>query len=536
MQNNFSFGKRYLVVGTIIFILSVFSALNISVVGIKPSIFFTYTSIFSGGLFIISLILYVIFRKNSFLSSTFLNCFVVTLIFIIGFSRTFYVASNFHSNENTLSNSSSLYGRIISEPELSSSGKSYSVYADIYETKSSGDDASFKKPVKTILYFPVNSSYPSGYGETFECSLRFPISSKPAYKGAFNFNRYLKQKNVCASLYCSDYIKTDVRYPTSFIDKFMNFGIKLRSLISAFCDTSAYSSDEKALLKGIMLGDKTDMSESLYKSYTDSGLAHITAVSGMHTSYLFLAISFVLAFLKIPRKVYPFAAIPILLLFGAVALFTPSVSRAVIMLSTLLLAPLFFRKNDSLTALAISAVIVLFINPYNLESYSMILSYSATAGILLFAQPISKLFAPALSATRRSKIPKAYHLVFYIINSIALSASGIIGTAYFTARFFGRIPLAGLIANIFITPLVAISFIGGYINSIIYYVFSPAANLISRAVLKPALFLTNSIARLFENPVFSLSVPRPSPFFFIVYLVIIYCIYILLTNNKNPPA
>ncbi len=534
MENNYSFNKRYLVIGVIIFIISVYLALNIDISDINPKSFYIYSACFSGVLSVIGIFLYIVFRKDKILSSGILSSFALILVFIIGFSRTFYFSEKLNADRNLLLNSIYLKGQFVSATEISSSGKSIAVYADIYETSSPDNSNKSQKPIKALLYFPVEEGSSFEYGETFECSVNFPLSTEPSYDGDFDYSRYLMQKKVCGTVYCSSYKTIDESFSRSLTDRFEDFGIKLRMLISASCNSSMYSSDEAALLKGIMLGDISGMSDTLYDSYTDSGLIHITSVSGMHTSYLFIVISFILAFLKIPRKLYPFISIPILVLFSAIALFTPSVSRSVIMLSVLLLAPIFFRKNDTITALFISAAIIIFNNPYSLESYSFLLSYGATLGILLFTVPLSAGISSFLSKIKRKKYYLKLKLPLkYSANSIALSVSGIIGTAYFSARFFGRISLSGILANLLITPLVAISFIGGYINCLIYYISVSLSESVALFVLKPVLFLTNIISTFFGNGILSLDVPRSDKGFFIVYIVIVYMFYILLTNKKT---
>ncbi len=528
-MNFYFLNKRYLVIGVIIFIISVYLGLNSAVADITPVIFYTYTACFAGFLVVAVLILCCFIYKDRKLTSGIISALIIVLIFISGSARTFYVNEELALNRQIILDGTTLRGIVSSPVEISSSGKSYAINADIYRISSDENFQDTDKPIKVLLYIPVGSASMPEFGESFECKLAYEISSTPSYKGAFDYNRYLKQKKICCVVYCSGYTKTDDVYKLPYTDRLKHLGIKLRSLIATSCESAIYSANEEALLKGIMLGDNSGFSDTLYEKYTDSGLVHIISVSGMHTSYLFLVLSLILSFLKIPRRLYPFFVIPVLIIFGAVALFTPSVSRAIIMLSVLLLAPLFLRKNDSITALAISAAIIIFNNPFSLESYSLILSYGATLGILIFSAPLYRLILPFITIKRKGLF-KPYLPVRYATNSVCLTAGGIIGTAYFTARFFGRVPLAGLVANIFIFPLVAISFVGGYINCIFYYLSPSLFHLVATFVLKPVLYLTNTFSYLFANNALALNTPYPDKAFFIVYIVICYLFYLLLTS------
>ena len=51
------------------------------------------------------------------------------------------------------------------------------------------------------------------------------------------------------------------------------------------------SKDEKSILKGILLGDKSEIDEEIVTDFSESNISHILAISGLHVSYIILAIT-----------------------------------------------------------------------------------------------------------------------------------------------------------------------------------------------------------------------------------------------------
>lgn len=531
--NSATLDKRYFLLGAIIYIIATYIGLKFDTYLFKDNLnIFAYSLCYIIGLTVVSSILYFLLHKNSQIISIYL----VVLIFIIGFVRVYTAYSAYTKNNKIINENPTVSGIVTSEPKLSSSGQSYVVDTDILYLNTNDGTIGLDKPIRTITYISKDSvSSPPSFGDTFNCTYRYELNMKPSFKGAFDYSRYLRQNKICYSGYTYNYNKTDIPdYKSSPFRRLCNFGYKLRFTVKDSVNDHIYNENEASLLSGVLLGDVSGFSDKLYESYTDSGLIHIASVSGMHTSYIFLIISIILTLLRIPKRSFALFAIPVLIIFAAVALFTPSVNRAVIMLSIMLLSYVFKRQHDSLTALAFSAVVIIFNNPHCLESYSFILSFSATLGLLIFAAPIQKRLSFAVLSPKNRLLNKPITFISsYVVNSISLSLSGLIGISYFTANFFGRITFGGMIGNILIYPAVALILILGFINSFIFHICKPLSDIIAVFVLNPTLKFTNCIAEFFSKDIFSVNTLRPNAVFFIFYIVICYTIYILLIPSKN---
>ena len=116
-----------------------------------------------------------------------------------------------------------------------------------------------------------------------------------------------------------------------------------------------------------LTGDTSEMSTGDYTAVSEVGLAHLFAVSGLHCAFLVSLLGFLIP----PRRRRLFCAMAIgLLAFYAVMVGgTPSVVRACIMQGFLLLAPLFKRDSDTLTALGAALLLILLGNPSRLIAY-----------------------------------------------------------------------------------------------------------------------------------------------------------------------
>ena len=293
--------------------------------------------------------------------------------------------------------------------------------------------------------------------------------------------------------------------------------------------------------QGIVLGVEEDFTPEQYQNFIDSGLIHITSVSGMHVFVLFSSLLALFRLLHLPRKLLYPILLPILFLFSAVAAFTPSVCRSTIMMLFFVLAQFLQREPDTLTSLSASAMILLLLNPYNLTSYSFLLSFSSTLGLVLFSGTIqyylTKPFRPKNPEEKPAAKEKPFwreRLVDPVISSLSMSAGCLLGTGFFTMRFFRRITWGSFLPNLFLLPLSAPTFVLGLINWPIYYLCPFLANIISKLPLKLMLRCINLIASLFSHPIFRFETPTPPASAIFPYIFFCTALYYTLRGSfKN---
>lgn len=253
--------------------------------------------------------------------------------------------------------------------------------------------------------------------------------------------------------------------------------LKLRTAVTD--RIKAFSNGDSAgFLCGMLFGDTDNISDDTLSDFRASGIAHLLAVSGLHTS-LWCGLLIALAKLfKIGEKARNVICLAFLCGFCVLSAFTPSVMRASLMTGVALLAPFFKRRPDALNSLGVAASVLLIINPYTILSVGFQLSAMSTLGVLLSTQTQYKIYALANSVKNRflSK------LVSFLLDNICVSAFAGLFTLPLSAAYFGVFCLVSPLTNILCVQLAFWGMIAGVISCCVSLV--PI-----RAVRTAALFL-----------------------------------------------
>ena len=97
------------------------------------------------------------------------------------------------------------------------------------------------------------------------------------YKG-FDYREYLKTLKIMGTVKANKV--TTIK--KNSINCFFTIIYKLKICFSKKVNNMKLSKDEKSILKGILLGDKSEIDEEIITDFSDSNISHILAISGMH--------------------------------------------------------------------------------------------------------------------------------------------------------------------------------------------------------------------------------------------------------------
>ncbi len=271
------------------------------------------------------------------------------------------------------------------------------------------------------------------------------------------------------------------------------------------------SGDEFGVAYALLTGHSEFMDYDTLTSYRYAGVAHVFAVSGLHIGFLASAIGFLLSKLRVKRAVRLIIIFPLLLFYSGVCGFSASSIRATIMVSVSLLLAINGERNDGLTSVALSAIIVLLISPIQLFYVGFQLSFVVVLGILLLSKPLSKLFEflPNKIATSLGTVISAQ------ISAIPISLSA-----------FGYFSFISVLANLLFIPLVSVIFIILLILVGIGGIFGIAN--ITLFPLKYVLIAVNYCIKIFDYDFFIVG-----GFTFGVFVVFYYLIVILFSGIVN---
>ena len=213
---------------------------------------------------------------------------------------------------------------------------------------------------------------------------------------------------------------------------------------------SGRSPDAASLVAGLAIGDESRQSDSLATAMQDSGLSHLTAVSGGNVTVVTgLAVAMV-ALLRGRLALRIWAALAALVGYAVVVGPEPSVLRASAMGAVALLGLLWGRPGAGMPLLGLATAGLLLIRPQLALSWGFALSVAATAGIVLGSAP--------LAARLRRRLPVTPAAITAAV-SVTMAAQ--VATAPLLAAMTGRLPVAGVVANLLAAPLVAPITIGG---------------------------------------------------------------------------
>jgi competence protein ComEC len=221
---------------------------------------------------------------------------------------------------------------------------------------------------------------------------------------------------------------------------------------------------------GLLVGQRSLLTEELLAVLTISGLTHIVAVSGYNLTIIVRAVT------KALKKLSKFQVLAVSLvliyLFLLVTGFSPSIVRASIVSLLGLTAWYFGRQFKPLLLILLAAFITGFYNPYYIwGDIGWYLSFLAFFGVLILA--------PLITARLKIKLP--------LIGDIVVeSLSAQLMTLPLVVFIFGKISLIGLVANVVIVPMVPLamllSFFAG-LAGMVSPVFAGWIALPARAIL-----------------------------------------------------
>ena len=216
-----------------------------------------------------------------------------------------------------------------------------------------------------------------------------------------------------------------------------------------------FPEDTAAFACALLLGETDGLDYETDTAFKVSGIRHVVAVSGLHVTILFSLVYFITG----RRKwISALVGIPVLVLFAAVAGFSPSITRACIMHSLMILGMLFDKEYDPPTALSFAVLCMMLVNPWVVTNVGFQLSVCCMGGILLFSERI-KQFLMDIKRLGRYK-GRRKKLASWFSTSVAVSLSAVILTTPLCALYFGMVSLVGVVTNLLTLWIITFVFYG----------------------------------------------------------------------------
>ena len=217
--------------------------------------------------------------------------------------------------------------------------------------------------------------------------------------------------------------------------------------------------ENAAFVNAVVLGDKRDLGE-LRTELNKAGLSHVLAVSGLHVGILSVALFLIFKMFLRNRNMSRVLLIIVLIFYGEICAWSPSVSRSVIMISLYLIAKIIQRKPNANNILAVSLIIITIVQPHQIFSAGFQMSFTAVF-VLLNIIPKVRLIRTTKEEIALLSFGKRIvnGILILMLSSFFLS----IFLAPITLYHFHTFNLNGIVGNIIgipmITMLLPLSFI-----------------------------------------------------------------------------
>lgn len=230
--------------------------------------------------------------------------------------------------------------------------------------------------------------------------------------------------------------------------------ILIRNAISGRIDSLFPKNAE--LVKAFVLGDRTGLDSELRDAFSKTGAAHLIAISGMHISVLAAAISSLLSrWLK--RNTAVITTLAIVFLYGLLIGFPASLVRASIMFAFLSIGTLLGEPSDAMTRLSGAFLCMVLVHPFYIYSSGFVLSFSASAGIILLESPISRLFGVDRLKHLKPHPKRLFRilqkLTIYFPQLLCTTLAAQLATLPAVIAYFGAQSLLSLPVNLIAIPL-----------------------------------------------------------------------------------
>ncbi len=303
------------------------------------------------------------------------------------------------------------------------------------------------KEVKVKAFFNEETSLLAQARIRAVCTFSYPSEE-------YLHSNYMSSINLQANV--SSYEMGEVPFPINLIYDLREKSIRL---------LNQYGGSQAGIMQALLCGYRSSIqADSTYDAFKQSGIAHLVAVSGAHLAITTMALSLVLKFLRVPKRVNVVITILFLLAYLVFSGIPISALRAAIMCVLALVADISKRRNATLNSLAICIIAFIFTDASISVSISLFLSAASTLGIVLFSN---------LFCAWAKKSSAVVQNLFAGPMSMTISAN--LMTMPFSAAIFKILPIVAPISNLLVTPFFTIACVSGLIALIVSMIFQGIA-------------------------------------------------------------
>jgi len=239
------------------------------------------------------------------------------------------------------------------------------------------------------------------------------------------------------------------------------------------------------VLRAMMLGQQYELSEEQGDWFTQSGTMHLFSISGLHIGVISLALMGLLAILRMPPAGRFLALVVLLWLYVDITGRVPSAVRAFLMIAVLKAGSVLRAPSNPVSALVVSAMLVLVVDPMQLFGASFQMSYGIVAALLVLGLPLAEawerrwpLYAdlpPALWQWNHRAVAWAWRAT---LGTVAVGLATTPVSVISGVLYFGLVTPGALVANLATIPAASLALLGGFASLVATLLGEPAVSLL----------------------------------------------------------
>ena len=328
--------------------------------------------------------------------------------------------------------------------------------------------------------------------------------------GGFDYKRYSLFQGISHQVY----LKTEDfevlhEKKENWLRKFI---YSSREMILTILRKNIKNERELGLAEALLIGYKNDLEQSLVQAYTNTGVVHIIAISGLHLGLIYWLLALFFKPLKKKRKtkwLSPVLIITGLWLFSFLAGAQPSILRSALMFTCIVVGESLSKKTSIYNTMAVSAFMLLCINPFWLWDVGFQLSYTAVLSIIIFMRPVYNWFYI------KNKLLDA----LWKMNAVTIAAQLL--TIPLSIYHFHQFPNYFLLTNFLAVPLSSAIVLGEIVLCVVSFI--PVVAVLTGKVLSGLMWLMNTYIERIEALPFSLcnglQITLPQAILFFLFII-----------------
>jgi len=290
------------------------------------------------------------------------------------------------------------------------------------------------------------------------------LKTPPDFQG-FSYRAYLAHQGIYSFVSRGTVTRLEERRSFSVLRLMFALRHSARTTIA-----SILPEPQAALLTGILLGVGTGIPRDLLDAFSATGTTHIIAISGFNLAIVSGILAGMAERLFGRKWSFWFAATGVTIytvLVGASA----AVVRAAAMAIICLLGRHTGRRAYAPASLAAAVILMTAVNPHWLWDVGFLLSFAATLGLVLYADPLSRFCQQRLE--RHLSADQAVRILGLLNDAVIATLAASVVTLPIITVYSGQLSLISLLVNCLILPVQSLLMLAGAASLLLAMLFRP---------------------------------------------------------------